>query len=304
LIPATDIVLHDGYVDGASIYLDTNANGKIDQGTDRLLGLTKNGKLSAQLTDADKLSSLLAQGGTDISTGSSFEGVYSTTAGSAVINPLTTLVQTLVQTTVDSLGTLSAKDKAAAVVQAKTTAMATVTSALGIDLDVDLTTVDTVKASAGTGTTALGAADAIELHSKALMVANMISVGSATLTGAVGTGTADLSQFVVQGIVSSINAASASGEVVSFKSSDAITQILNSAVSAAKTSNVVVNDAVMDASTSSVSGAVASANQLINAFAGEAAKAASVTGASATAANSGLTQMLQAQKVVLNQVAG
>jgi hypothetical protein len=273
VIPATDIVLHDGYVDGASIYLDTNANGKIDQGTDRLLGLTKNGKLSAQLTAADKLSSMLAQGGTDISTGSSFEGVYATTAGSAVINPLTTLVQTLVQTTVDSLGTLSATDKAAAVVQAKTTAMATVTSALGIDLDVDLTTVDTVKASAGTGTTALGAADAIELHSKALMVANMISVGSATLTGAVGTGTADLSQFVVQGIVSSINAASASGEVVSFKSSDAITQILNSAVSAAKTSNVVVNDAVMDASTSSVSGAVASANQLINAFAGEAAKA-------------------------------
>lgn len=299
-----DLFLHDGYVDGANIYLDSNDNGKVDLGTDKLLGKTVNGKLAVALTDADKLHATLAQGGTDISTGSTFEGVYSTTAGSTVINPLTTLVQALVQTTVDSLGTLSASDKAAAVVQAKSTAMATVSTALGIDSDVDLTTVDTVKASAGTGTAALGAADAIELHSKSLMVANMISVGSATLTGAVGSGTADLSKFVVQGIVSSISAASASGEVVSFKSSDAITQILNSAVSAAKTSNVVVNDAVMDASTSSVSGAVASANQLINAFAGEAAKAASASGASATAANSGLTQMLQAQKVVLNQVSG
>lgn len=302
VLPATDIVLHDGYVDGASIYLDTNNNGKIDQGTDRLLGLTKNGKLSAQLTDTDKLSALLAQGGTDISTGSSFEGVYSTTAGSAVINPLTTLIQTLVQTTVDTFGTLSAADKVTAVRDAKSVAMATVSSALGIDSDVDLTKIDTVQASSSASSASLSAGDAIELHSKALMVANMISVGSATLTGAVGTGTADLSQFVVKGIVSSITAASASGEVVSFKSADTITQMLNSAVSAAKTGNVAVNDSVMEAAASSVSGAVASANQLINAFAGEAAKAVGVTGASATAANAGLTQMLQAQKVVLNQV--
>lgn len=307
----TDITLHDGYIDGADVYVDLNDNGRVDVGVDKLLGQTKNGgKLSAVLTDADKLHGLIAQGGTDISTNSDFIGSFSTTAGSTVINPLSTLVQTLVQSTIGTLSGLSAADREAALKEAKASAISTVSTALGIESDVDLTQIDTVKASSGTTEITVGfdSADAIDLHSKALMVANMISVGAATLAGAAGDAdaTANLSKFVVQGIVNSISSAASSGEAVSFKSADSVTQILNTAVDAAKQSGQSLDDTVVSNATANVAGAVAATNQLINAFAGEAAKAvaAATPGNAAAAATSGLTQMLQAQKVVNNQIDG
>lgn len=301
----TEITLHDGYIDGAKVYVDLNDNNEVDAG-DKLLGVTKDGKLSAVLTDADKLHGLIAQGGIDISTNSAFVGSFSTTAGSTVINPITTVVQTLVQATVGSLAGLSADAKAAALEDAKSTALITVSTALGIEDDVDLTKLDTVKASASTsGDTALGvqADDAIALHSKALMLSNMISAGAAALAGATGesTGTAALSKFVVQGIVGSMNAAASQGEAISFKSTEDVLQVISNAVDAAKLGGKSIDDAIMNDSSGKVAGAVATVNQIINTFAGEAAKSGASSGGSALG---GLTQMLQAQKVLNNQVDG
>jgi hypothetical protein len=301
---ATEITLHDGYIDGAKVYVDLNDNGSVDA-NDKLLGTTKDGKLSAVLTDSDKLHGLIAQGGIDISTNSAFIGSFSTTAGSTVINPITTVVQTLVQATVGTLAGLSNEAKAAALEEAKSTAMITVSTALGIEDDVDLTRLDTVKASASTtGDSALGvqADDAIALHSKALMLSNIISAGTAALAGATGdsTDTAALAKFVVKGIVGSINAAASQGESISFKSSDDVLQVISNAVDAAKEGGKSIDDAIMNDSSGKVAGAVATVNQIINTFAGEAANAASSGGSVV----GGLTQMLQTQKVLNNQVEG
>jgi hypothetical protein len=301
---ATEITLHDGYIDGAKVYVDLNDNGSVDA-NDKFLGTTKDGKLSAVLTDSDKLHGLIAQGGIDISTNSAFIGSFSTTAGSTVINPITTVVQTLVQATVGTLAGLSNEAKAAALEEAKSTAMITVSTALGIEDDVDLTRLDTVKASASTtGDSALGvqADDAIALHSKALMLSNIISAGTAALAGATGdsTDTAALAKFVVKGIVGSINAAASQGESISFKSSDDVLQVISNAVDAAKEGGKSIDDAIMNDSSGKVAGAVATVNQIINTFAGEAANAASSGGSVV----GGLTQMLQTQKVLNNQVEG
>ena len=318
----TDITLHDGYISGAKVYVDLNDNGVVDltgPNADKYLGQTVNGKLSAVLTDADKLHSLIALGGKDISTGTDFLGSFSTTAGSTVINPLSTLVQSLVQATVDAFQgkNLSASEKEAEVARAKSTAMAAVSTALGIDSDVDLTKLDTVGASSGKsspGTTEIvvgfDEADAIALHSKALMVANLISMGTAAMASAAAasgdstSGVADFSKYVVQGILNSVKSAASNGESVSFGTSESVKGMLDNAVSAARDAGKTLDNATVDNASSKVAGAVSTTNQLIGAYAADAAKAVAAPGGTSASATTGLTQMLQVQKAVADQAGG
>ena len=316
----TEVTLHDGYIDGAKVYVDLNDNGVVDltgPNADKYLGQTVNGKLAATLTDSDKLHALIAQGGTDISTGSSFLGSFSTTAGSTVINPLSTMVQGLVQATASSLSGLTAAEKQVALAEAKVTALAMVNTVLGIEKDVDLTKLDTVKASSSGGDESAGisSADAIDLHGKSLMVANMVSMAVATLTGAANAASADgqttievadFSKFVVQGIVNTVKAAASSGESVSFSSADSVKQMLDSAVDVAKAGGKSLDSTAVENSAKKVADAVSTTNQLIGAFADQAAQAsdAAPAGGGANAAATGLTQMLQVQKAVLNQAEG
>jgi hypothetical protein len=189
--------------------------------------------------------------------------------------------------------------------------------ALGIDKDVDLTKLDTVKASSSGGDESAGisGADAIDLHGKALMVANMVSMAVATLTGAANAASADgqtiievadFSKFVVQGIVNTVKAAASSGESVSFSSADSVKQMLDSAVDAAKAGGKSLDSTAVENSAKKVADAVSTTNQLIGAFADQAAKSsdAAPAGGGANAAATGLTQMLQVQKAVLNQAEG
>ena len=81
-------VVEDGYLSGATVFIDTNGNRKLDSGE------------SSTVTDATghfKLAGsgvLLAQGGFDTYTGLAFAGTFSAPSGSGVISPLTTLIGT------------------------------------------------------------------------------------------------------------------------------------------------------------------------------------------------------------------
>lgn len=120
-----NVVVADGYIRGAKVYIDTNNNGRIDVGVDTLVGETdKNGNI---LIPGNLVGgTLLVQGGVNIDTGVPNTTVLKAPKGSTSITPLTTLVQTVVEQQVAASPTTVVND---AVVQA---AMAKVATALGL----------------------------------------------------------------------------------------------------------------------------------------------------------------------------
>jgi hypothetical protein len=85
----------DGYLSGATVFIDVNGNGQLDTGepsttTDAQGNFTLPGGTSGPL---------VAFGGTDISTGLEFKGILKAPAGATVVTPLTTLVADMVAKT-------------------------------------------------------------------------------------------------------------------------------------------------------------------------------------------------------------
>ncbi|MBL4702601.1 MAG: hypothetical protein JKX85_15245, partial [Phycisphaeraceae bacterium] len=88
-------LIQDGYVEGASLYVDLNGDGIPNLGEETGLLSDENGVVSgAIILDAP----LIAIGGTNVDTGLSNILILSAPTGSSVINPLTSLIQTAVST--------------------------------------------------------------------------------------------------------------------------------------------------------------------------------------------------------------
>lgn len=126
-----NVVLQDGYLDGAELWVDMNDSGVIDEG-DFNLGTSVDGLVQGYLTAEQKQHALIATGGRDISTDLPFQGSYSATAGSTVVNPLTTLVQSIVQSSVALTSDLDEQARETLLQDAKHAAMAMVSEALGL----------------------------------------------------------------------------------------------------------------------------------------------------------------------------
>ena len=84
----------DGYLAGAQIFGDANGNGFFDEGEIQST-TAADGSFNAALFPDDV--TLVAVGGIDISTGEPFTGTLKAPAGSTVITPLTTLIQTVIE---------------------------------------------------------------------------------------------------------------------------------------------------------------------------------------------------------------
>jgi VCBS repeat-containing protein len=156
----------DGYLAGATLFADSNANALrdwIDAGL--MNGVWDAGEGEAwTTTDAggnfsfdfgDPAATLVTIGGTDISTGMAFTGSLSAPAGSTIVNPLTTLV--------------AATIKQASLAPAA--AVAAVRMALGLPAAIDLTTYDPLAQTAGDAT-------ALQVQKAAATVANLIVVST------------------------------------------------------------------------------------------------------------------------------
>lgn len=78
----------DGYINGATVFCDTNKNGIQDAGE---VSATTSGQGDFTLSAACS-ATMVSVGGTDISTGYAFKGALKTPAGAAIISPLTTLL--------------------------------------------------------------------------------------------------------------------------------------------------------------------------------------------------------------------
>ncbi len=123
-------VVADGYIRGAKIYLDANGNGVADP--DELVpGITTDrlGNFILSASDNPNGYTIIATGGVNIDTGLPNKTSLKAPAGSSVINPITTLIQTVVE-----------NNEGTTLVEAKET----VNKALGVAEGVDLTTFDPI----------------------------------------------------------------------------------------------------------------------------------------------------------------
>jgi len=153
--PSAQGTVIDGYLSGATVFIDVNDNGQLDAGepsttTDAQGNYTLPGGIAG---------TIIAFGGTDISTGLEFKGALKAPSGSTVVTPLTTLVTDLV-----------AREGSVAAAEAA------VFRALGLgalDSGINLLTFDPVAAAQSTDAARRSAG--LELQKGAVLVANMVT---------------------------------------------------------------------------------------------------------------------------------
>ena len=118
----------DGYIRGAQVYIDTNSNGLVDPESDYFVGVTDaNGNFF--VASGAPAGTIIAIGGVNIDTGVPNTTPLKAPEGSTTINPLTTLIQAIVDA---NPGTTSAA------------ANASVATTLGLDPTKDLTRYDPI----------------------------------------------------------------------------------------------------------------------------------------------------------------
>ena len=154
----------DGYVKGALVLADLNADGVLNPGE------------SSAITDATGnfllpgtagFGHLIASGGIDIATGKPFAGSMTAPPGSTVINPLTTLIDKIAQ---NDGGTAEAN--------------AHILSSLGLDKDIDLLHFDPIQETIRTDTNTTATGSALAAHVAATQIGLLVKQIAALLNGA------------------------------------------------------------------------------------------------------------------------
>ena len=109
-------IVADGYVSGAEIYLDINRNGRADVGESTGVFTATDGSflLPARIADV----AIIAVGGINIDTGLPQTTPLKAPPGSLVVNPLTTLIQTVMDRALESGQPISAASAATRVASA------------------------------------------------------------------------------------------------------------------------------------------------------------------------------------------
>ena len=163
--------LVDGYISGGSVGIDTDGDGILSE--DEVLTTTDaNGNFTLPANSGT--GKLLAFGGTDIMTGKAFQGVLSAPAGSTVINPITTVLQAVV-------------DSGKSISEANTI----VQKAFGLPEDSNAQSYDPLAVLADTNATTEQKTAALGAQSKALQVSNVIVQSSTAIKSGAGDATQD-----------------------------------------------------------------------------------------------------------------
>jgi hypothetical protein len=153
----------DGYISGATVYLDVNDNEIYDEGVDPSATTAPDGSYTFSTTETS--GTVYVYGGTDMSTNLALTGTLKAPLGSDVVTPLTTLVSAMMES-----GGLS---KEAAVTQ--------VAAMLGIPAGTDLLNTDPV-ADASANPDLLKAS--MMVQSMVVMAANLLQGAGAPSAGA------------------------------------------------------------------------------------------------------------------------
>jgi hypothetical protein len=162
---STSGVAVDGYIKGATVTMTIH---ETVNGVDTVRTVTRvtDDKGNFDFGDDAGFGALTMTGGTDIATGAPVNGIYTAVAGATVINPLTTLIQTLVE---------QGQDAAAA--------EALVKGKLGLDAALDLNTFDAIAAATATGASAGAQAAALKAQAVLAQVNTLMGQVGAALSG-------------------------------------------------------------------------------------------------------------------------
>jgi hypothetical protein len=192
--------LADGYVRGAKVYIDTNNNGTADELTDFFVGFTSDTGDFFIPTGAPT-GTIIAVGGVNIDTGVANLMPLKAPAGSTSVNPLTTLVESVVAKAVAAGGTADTATIAAA--------SNTVATSLGISLNGgSLTDYDPLVAGDVTAQKA------------AAQIATVFTLASS------GDGNAANGASVLDNLTASIEAAGTSGATLNLADSSTVSSML------------------------------------------------------------------------------
>lgn len=200
----------DGYVAGATVFRDLNANGVLDPGEPNVL-TDDRGEFIGLVVDASNPGAkIISTGGVDIASGKPFGGTLTAPADSTVITPITTMVQALIE----SSGTPLTSEEAATQVKA----------ALGLPANSDILNEDPVQAAEEGDLTALKAST---------QIANIINLAAAAGGEDSQASSASASASLAQALVSA-----QAGDPDPLNDAGVITSVLTEAVGAARASDV------------------------------------------------------------------
>jgi hypothetical protein len=220
-------VAADGYLRGASVYIDTNSNGTVDVTTDFLVGTT-DASGNFFIPSSAPVGAIMVTGGVNIDTGVANTTVLKAPVGSNTINPLTTLVQAVVQA---SGGTTSAASAATSVA-----------SSLGLTLSDGQSLLSYDPIAAASSTDATIASNALASQKAAAQVATIAALAETASAGA--------GASVIANLVTVLNTAAASGSAVNLADSSTITSMLGTALDGSSAAvKAQAQSAIADAST-------------------------------------------------------
>ncbi|MBO9434113.1 hypothetical protein J7394_07855 [Ruegeria sp. R13_0] len=215
--PTTGTVV-DGYLVNATVFQDLNGNAIFDAGEPNTT-TDAQGNYSIALDPSNPTAKIVSIGGTDSSTGQAFTGTLTAPAGSTVITPLTTLVQSLVEASADSDTPLTAAE-----------ANEQLAAALGLGSGTNLLELDPVEAITSASDPAAFAA--------AAQVASVISAAAAAQdTAEAGS---EASEAAAASLAQQLLDASSPSDVLS--DPDAIAEALESANVDAAEASAIASD--------------------------------------------------------------
>ena len=201
----------DGYVKEATVFIDRDGDGKWSEGEFKT---TTDANGHFVLPNNLAAHQIVASGGTDIMTGKPFQGVLTAPNGATVINPITTLVQSLV---------------ASGQANNVTEATQSVARALGLPSGTSALSFDPLAVFDQPNATEADKANALKVQSAALQVMNIISQTAAALDGIAAS--PNNGQNNAQAVIKAIaQAVQQSTGPLDFGKVDTLTQIAQNAI--------------------------------------------------------------------------
>jgi Ca2+-binding RTX toxin-like protein len=225
----------DGYISGATVFLDADNDGALDSGE---IWTTTDSQGNYTLSSTDTSAPIVLFGGTDISTNQALVGTLKAPAGSTVVTPLTTMMQSMMA------GGLS-----------EASAQSQIATMLGISSLPDLNSFDPVATSSSGSSSEV--TQAAQVMKAAIQVQNMVTTMSALMVGAGGVTAAAATAAIFQALAS--QATSASGSV-DFSQSSNVSSLIDSVASNLS----LTGDADLAAAKATVATVIANVTSAVN----------------------------------------
>lgn len=242
----------DDFVAGATVFADANRDGKLNTGE---WSTTTNGNGTFEMPNTVTAGKIIVYGGTDLLTGNAFKGELSASAGSTMVNPMTTLIEFMVSSGL------------AGTVLDATTALK---SALGLPSGINLLSYNPLSVLASNTSSAAEKAVALSVQAKAQQISNIITqtanvIDTANADATLQSAAAAVSLALAQAITT---AAASSGGTIDLANSATLSSIIQSAVTATGSTTTpaqVAQIALVTAGSNSSAASAATITQLAQA---------------------------------------